>query len=168
MITQDQSPEVCQATKACPQGCICPEGIKSCPAPTVCQKLCGKQARLLVAPCPTGCICPPGIQYCPDPKVCPKECGIKARAETERCPTGCLCNYNTTRCPKPDVCPKPCGIRARKAGRKVGKVTNCEHTDLPVYAMGMCNHCYHKYGRSRTATDCPHAGQRLVYAKGKC
>lgn len=34
--------------------------------------------------------------------------------------------------------------------------------------MGMCNHCYHKYGRSALATDCNHAGQRKVYAKGKC
>ena len=34
--------------------------------------------------------------------------------------------------------------------------------------MGMCNHCYHKYGRSALATDCSHAGQRTIYAKGKC
>ena len=34
--------------------------------------------------------------------------------------------------------------------------------------MGMCNHCYHKYGRSAMATDCAHAGQRTIYAKGKC
>ena len=34
--------------------------------------------------------------------------------------------------------------------------------------MGMCNHCYHKYGRNALATDCIHAGQRKVYAKGKC
>ena len=34
--------------------------------------------------------------------------------------------------------------------------------------MGMCNHCYHKYGRSSLATDCVHAGQKPIYAKGKC
>ena len=34
--------------------------------------------------------------------------------------------------------------------------------------MGMCNHCYHKYGRRDMATDCKHAGQRPLYAKGKC
>lgn len=34
--------------------------------------------------------------------------------------------------------------------------------------MGMCNHCYHKNGRNQMATDCHHAGQRSMYAKGKC
>ena len=58
--------------------------------------------------------------------------------------------------------------KPRKSGRKKGRITACPHTDLPLYAMGMCNHCYHKYGRSAMASDCPHAGQRLVYAKGKC
>ena len=56
----------------------------------------------------------------------------------------------------------------RKSGPKKGVVTNCQHTDLPLYALGMCNHCYHKYGRTGLATDCNHAGQRKVYAKGKC
>ena len=62
----------------------------------------------------------------------------------------------------------PCGVSACKSGRKKGKITNCPHTDLPVYAMGMCNHCYHKYGRNNLATECKHAGVRLNYAKGKC
>ena len=149
------------------QGCICHDG-KVCAGAATCQKPCGIDARNKVEPCSTGCICPPGIEYCQDPKVCPKECGLKERVSKERCPTDCLCPLNTRKCSNPDLCPKVCGVRARKAGRKKGMVTNCEHTDLPVYAMGMCNHCYHKYGRSRTATDCPHAGQRLVYAKGKC
>ena len=56
----------------------------------------------------------------------------------------------------------------RKSGRKKGKVTKCAHTNLPLYAMGMCNHCYHKYGRNALATECAHAGVKPVYAKGKC
>ena len=31
----------------------------------------------------------------------------------------------------------------------------------------MCNHCYHKYGRSHYATNCAHL-DRLAYAKGQC
>ena len=31
----------------------------------------------------------------------------------------------------------------------------------------MCNHCYHKYGRTSYADACPHT-ERLAYAKGKC
>ena len=57
---------------------------------------------------------------------------------------------------------------ARKSGRKKGKITKCQHTHLPLYALGMCNHCYHKYGRSSLATECSHAGDRPAYAKGKC
>ena len=33
--------------------------------------------------------------------------------------------------------------------------------------QGMCNHCYHKYGRNSFATACVHT-DRLIYAKGKC
>ena len=63
--------------------------------------------------------------------------------------------------------PAPKQVR-RKSGPKKGVVTACQHTDLPLYALGMCNHCYHKYGRTGMATHCSHAGQRKVYAKGKC
>ena len=56
----------------------------------------------------------------------------------------------------------------RKSGPKKGVVTACQHTDLALYALGMCNHCYHKYGRNGLATDCKHKGERKVYAKGKC
>ena len=56
----------------------------------------------------------------------------------------------------------------RRSGRKKRVITACAHTNLSHYAMGMCNHCYHKYGRNALATDCAHAGQRKVYAKGKC
>ena len=59
-------------------------------------------------------------------------------------------------------------LPARKFGRKKGTITACPHVNLPLYAMGMCNHCYHKYGRSSLATDCVHAGQKPIYAKGKC
>ena len=88
--------------------------------------------------------------------------------DTKPCYTSCVCTLDTETCPKPEKCPKPCGVSARKAGRKKGMITNCQHTDLPVYAMGMCNHCYHKYGRNNYATECKHAGERLAYAKGKC
>ena len=60
------------------------------------------------------------------------------------------------------------GKPRRKSGPKKGVVTACPHVDLPLYALGMCNHCYHKYGRTGMATDCIHAGERKVYAKGKC
>ena len=59
-------------------------------------------------------------------------------------------------------------LPVRKFGRKKGTITACPHVNLPLYAMGMCNHCYHKYGRSSLATDCIHAGQKPIYAKGKC
>lgn len=35
------------------------------------------------------------------------------------------------------------------------------------YAKGMCNHCYHLYGRRRMSTKCPHT-DKLCYAKGMC
>ena len=133
-----------------------------------CQKTCGLKAQQTVEPCTDGCICPDGIQYCPVPKVCEKPCGKRARMDTEPCVTNCLCSVNTEFCPQPYNCPKPCGVTARKSGRKKGQITNCKHIDLPVYALGMCNHCYHKFGRSSYATDCKHAGERLAYAKGKC
>lgn len=59
-------------------------------------------------------------------------------------------------------------VPAKRTGRKKGKITDCPHLHLPLYAMGMCNHCYHKYGRSSMATECSHAGARKVYALGKC
>jgi len=46
-------------------------------------------------------------------------------------------------------------------------VLKCPHTNQKHYAKGMCNHCYHKYGRQSNADACPHT-DRLVYAKGKC
>ena len=58
--------------------------------------------------------------------------------------------------------------KRRNHGRKKGKITKCPHFNLPLYAKGMCNHCYHKYGRSLMATDCAHANVRPIYARGKC
>lgn len=50
------------------------------------------------------------------------------------------------------------------------KATACPHTDAKHYARGMCNQCYHTYGREHKtgkATDCPHI-DRPVYAKKMC
>ena len=45
--------------------------------------------------------------------------------------------------------------------------TDCPHTDRKHYAKNMCNNCYHKNGRDRTAWACEHSDRKL-YAKGKC
>jgi hypothetical protein len=47
------------------------------------------------------------------------------------------------------------------------EVFKCPHKNQKHYAKGMCNHCYHKYGRNSYADACSHS-DRLVYAKGKC
>ena len=47
------------------------------------------------------------------------------------------------------------------------EVIKCPHKNQKHYAKGMCNHCYHKYGRNSYADACTHT-DRLVYAKGKC
>jgi hypothetical protein len=54
-----------------------------------------------------------------------------------------------------------------KSGRKPGVITNCPHKNLKHFAKGMCNHCYHRYGRKGTATACKHT-DRMNYAKGMC
>jgi hypothetical protein len=55
-----------------------------------------------------------------------------------------------------------------KSGRKkFSLVTNCKHTLLKHFAKGMCNHCYHRFGRKALADKCPHT-DRKRYAKGKC
>lgn len=38
---------------------------------------------------------------------------------------------------------------------------------LKHFAKGMCNHCYHRYGRSGKVSDCNHT-DRMKYAKGMC
>ena len=54
-----------------------------------------------------------------------------------------------------------------KAGRKPGIITNCKHVTLKHFAKGMCNRCYHRFGREAMADNCPHT-DRKKYAKGKC
>lgn len=56
---------------------------------------------------------------------------------------------------------------AQRSGRKPGKIVSCPHTDLKHFAKGMCNHCYHRFGRKGLATECEHK-ERMNYAKGKC
>lgn len=55
-----------------------------------------------------------------------------------------------------------------KKGEK--KATLCPHTNAKHYAKGMCNQCYHTYGRVQKAgkaTECPHH-DRPAYAKHMC
>ena len=54
-----------------------------------------------------------------------------------------------------------------KYGRKPGAITHCKHTYLKHFAKGMCNHCYHRFGREAMADKCAHT-DRKRYAKGKC
>lgn len=41
-----------------------------------------------------------------------------------------------------------------RSGRKSGIITKCPHTNLKHFAKGMCNHCYHRYGRKGMVTSC--------------
>ena len=59
------------------------------------------------------------------------------------------------------------GAFVKKNNRIPQKVTNCEHKDRKYYAKGMCNHCYHAYGRTKKATACKHP-DRMAYALNKC
>ena len=54
-----------------------------------------------------------------------------------------------------------------QVGQGRRKVTMCPHKEARHYAKGMCNHCYHRFGRLTKASACPHTDQQ-VYAKGKC
>jgi len=58
-------------------------------------------------------------------------------------------------------------VVAVRSGRKPGVITKCPHLHQKHFAKGMCNHCYHRYGRNRMATSCIHKN-RMNYAKGKC
>lgn len=51
--------------------------------------------------------------------------------------------------------------------KKVKINTRCPHKEMKHYAKGMCNHCYHVYGRKKMAYSCPHT-DLLVYARGMC
>ena len=54
-------------------------------------------------------------------------------------------------------------------GRPKKVITNCKHTSALHYAKGMCNHCYHKYGRKNAglATGCAHT-DKPNYCKQLC
>lgn len=58
-------------------------------------------------------------------------------------------------------------VVAVRSGRKPGVITKCPHSSLKHFAKGMCNHCYHRYGRKSMVTNCEHKDRRN-YAKGKC
>jgi hypothetical protein len=55
----------------------------------------------------------------------------------------------------------------KRRNRKKREITRCPHTDMKHYAKGMCNHCYHLYGRNSLANNCEHT-DKLNYAKGMC
>mmetsp|Transcript_66624 Transcript_66624/g.77318 ORF Transcript_66624/g.77318 Transcript_66624/m.77318 type:complete len:235 (+) Transcript_66624:44-748(+) len=57
-------------------------------------------------------------------------------------------------------------LRKISKSKKIKKKRNtCGHHDKKHYAKGMCNGCYHKYGRISKPTLCDH---ELLYAKGLC
>lgn len=45
------------------------------------------------------------------------------------------------------------------------KINKCGHDDKQHYAKGLCNNCYHKYGRTKKPWNCPHD---KLYAAGMC
>ena len=45
------------------------------------------------------------------------------------------------------------------------KLVKCGHDDKAHYAKGLCNNCYHKYGRTKKPWNCPHD---KLYAGGMC
>ena len=51
--------------------------------------------------------------------------------------------------------------------KKSKEVTACPHSARKHYAKNMCNNCYHRLGRDKTAWACEHT-ERKHYAKGKC
>ena len=63
--------------------------------------------------------------------------------------------------------PLPNNERSKKGPKDKGTITNCPHADRKPFSQGMCNYCYHAYGRSKKATDCPHP-ERFSYAHKKC
>ncbi|KAM3140525.1 hypothetical protein pb186bvf_007337 [Paramecium bursaria] len=50
--------------------------------------------------------------------------------------------------------------------KKISKrVNECGHSDKEHYAKGMCNNCYHKFGRNKKPWIC---GHEKLYAQGLC
>jgi len=54
-------------------------------------------------------------------------------------------------------------VKLKSYNRK--KSVKCGHDDKAHYAKGMCNNCYHKYGRTKKPWNCPH---EKLYAGGMC
>ena len=54
-----------------------------------------------------------------------------------------------------------------RKGKPPVAVTKCRHTTAKHYARGMCNSCYHSYGRTVRASNCEHTDKQ-VYARGLC
>ena len=46
-------------------------------------------------------------------------------------------------------------------------IDRCPHVDKPYYAKGMCNRCYHLFGRPNIS-QCVHAEPRMNFAKNLC
>ncbi|CAG9324870.1 unnamed protein product [Blepharisma stoltei] len=61
--------------------------------------------------------------------------------------------------------PKKDKLKRRR--KKPRGITSCPHIYKKHYAKGMCNSCYHRFGRDSFAWKCPHT-DRKHYAKGKC
>ena len=57
--------------------------------------------------------------------------------------------------------------KTNMTGPQKRHVFRCPHSDQKHYAKGMCNHCYHIYGRNKMAFNCAHSN-KLVYARGLC
>ena len=66
-----------------------------------------------------------------------------------------------------DIEPDQTEDNLKKRQRKKREITNCQHTDQKHYAKGMCNHCYHLYGRKGKANKCEHTDKHN-YARGMC
>lgn len=62
---------------------------------------------------------------------------------------------------------EPKTTKTGKRSKKIRKVMTCAHPYRKYYAKGMCNNCYHKFGRVKKAWHCTHSDQKM-YAKGMC
>lgn len=73
----------------------------------------------------------------------------------------------------PDISAEPSefqklpNIFPEQSKKKSKAVTACPHSARKHYAKNMCNNCYHRLGRDKTAWNCEHK-DRKHYAKGKC
>ena len=61
----------------------------------------------------------------------------------------------------------PTTKQAVRKGKPPVAVTKCRHKTAKHYARGMCNSCYHSYGRTVRASKCEHTDKQ-VYARGLC